>query len=148
MFQFFGIDLMRFQANPSHMDNNDFNCPVYLMASLPSRVSNRCDGGSCACFCVVISVLLCRHGETTCTAAAAEEGPPKPGLTRSDSSVYLSLALTADRWIALIHRRKNRQREGGRGVERGRKRERKPPGRFACTALCSEGRCLIECYTE
>lgn len=64
-----------------------------------------------------------------CAAAAAKEGPPKPGLTRSDSSVYLSLALTADRWIALIHRRKNRQREragGGRGGEgwRERKKER------------------------
>lgn len=75
-----------------------------------------------------------------CRAAAAKKGPPKPGLTRSDSSVYLSLALTADRWIALIHRRKKRQREreGERGrarrggMERDRemeeKKERKPPG--------------------
>lgn len=62
-------------------------------------------------------------GKQCAAAAAAKEGPPKPGLTRSDSSVYLSLALTADRWIALIHRRKNRQRERG-GCEEGRDGER------------------------
>lgn len=64
-----------------------------------------------------------------CAAAAAKEGPPKPGLTRSDSSVYLSLALTADRWIALIHRRKNRQREsGGRARRGGMEREEEREG--------------------
>lgn len=90
----------------------------------------------CACVCVWIAALLCCHRETMCAAAAAKEGPPKPGLTWSDSSVYLSLALTADRWIALIHRRKNRQRESGGGwggegwrerkKEREREREKAP----------------------
>lgn len=39
-----------------------------------------------------------------CVAAATR--PHKCWLTRSDSSVYLSLALTADRWIPLTHRKK------------------------------------------
>lgn len=80
--------------------------------------------------CVLIVALLSCHRETV------KEWPPKPRLTWSDSSVHLSLALTADRWIALIHRRKNRHREREKtGGKRGRKRERKPPGWFASTTL-------------
>ena len=64
-------------------------------------------------------------------SAAAVKRPPKHRLTRSDSSVYLTLALTADRWIPLIHRRKKR--------ERGRERERaKQPRREGATM--KEGR--------
>lgn len=97
-------------------------------ASKPIYGCNACSC-VCACVCVWIAALLCCHRETMCAAAAAKEGPPKPGLTRSDSSVYLSLALTADRWIALIHRRKNRRREsGGRARRGGMEREEEREG--------------------
>lgn len=56
-------------------------------------------------------------------SAAAEQGPPEAGPTLGDNSVDVSLVLTADRWIALTHRRKNRRgemegmEEGGQGGE-------------------------------
>lgn len=62
-------------------------------------------------------------------------GSEKPGLTRGDNSTDVSLPLTADRWIALTHRRKNRQggieRGGGGKGEQGRggeESQRKPRG--------------------
>lgn len=88
----------------------------------------------CLYLCLQSSIPLRRHRESMCRAAAAKKGPPKRALTQSDSSVYLSLALTADRWVALIHRRK--KKDGGNvggvrgGVVDGEKerRQRKPPG--------------------
>lgn len=66
-----------------------------------------------------------------CRAAAAKKDPPKPELTWSDSFAYLSLAVTADRWIALIHLRKkdteSREEVGGtRGGQRRNEREKGP----------------------
>jgi len=72
----------------------------------------------CVCLCVCVCVCVCVE------QAAAKEGPPKPGLTRSDSSLYLSLAPTADRWIALIHHRKKKKTERKRGMEGWRDGER------------------------
>lgn len=114
----------------------------------------------CVCACVRTRVrwcapsCVCSNSFTPVLAAIGkvfaarqlQKGLPKRGLTRSDRSVYLSLALTADRWIALIHRRKERGRVGAReekregARERGKGREKAPRMiRQLFFSLCSGG---------
>ncbi len=75
--------------------------------------------------------------------------PHQCGLTRSDSSLYHSLALTTDRWIPLTHTAGGeRERERERGRIRGRGRGKRQGGWFSSIILFSWGCCVIERWVE